>query len=410
MSGWVIDKPFLEPKKKIVTHHNTPEAVSKSRLGTVLQVLPNLNGGGVERGTIEMAQALTSAGWQSIVVSAGGKMVYELDRIGAVHITLPVASKNPLVMRKNVKRLMKVIEEHNVDIVHARSRAPAWSAMVAARKTGRHFITTFHAAYTRGGFLKNYYNSVMTRGEKVIAISNFIAGHILENYTVASENVVTIPRGVDYRKFNPAAVSAERIIKMASDWQLPDGLSVVMLPGRLTRLKGHEMLIEALSKLENKNVLALFVGAGEGREAYRAELNKLVVDKGLEGKVQIKDYCTDMSAALMLADVVVSATSVPEGFGRVSVEAQAMGRPVIATAHGGSLETVVNGETGWLVPVDDVDSMTKALELALGMTATERELVATRTRQHVIDNFTIDAMCDATLKVYSDLLAGDMVS
>lgn len=393
-----------------MTQHNTPSAASESRLGTVLQVLPNLDGGGVERGTIEMAGALKAAGWQSIVVSAGGKMVYELDRVGAVHVTLPVESKNPIVMRQNVKRLMKVIEGYNVDIVHARSRAPAWSAMVAARKTGRHFVTTFHAAYTRGGFLKNYYNSVMTRGEKVIAISDFIAGHILENYSVAPEKIVTIPRGVDYKKFNPAAISAERIIKMASDWQMPDGLSVVMLPGRLTRLKGHVMLINALAKLKNKNVLALFVGAGEGREAYRAELNKIITENGLEGRVQIKDYCTDMPAALMLADVVVSATTVPEGFGRISVEAQAMGRPVIATAHGGSLETVIEGETGWLVPVDDVDSMAAALEEALKMTADQREIVAARTRQHVIDNYTIDTMCQATLKVYTDLLSRNSAS
>jgi len=369
-----------------------------------MQVLPNLNGGGVERGTIEMAAALKNAGWNSLVVSGGGTMVYELERLGVPHITLPVASKNPLVMFQNIGRLKKVIEEYNVDIVHARSRAPAWSALAAARKTGCRFLTTFHAAYTRGGFFKNAYNSVMARGDKVIAISDFIAKHIVQNYGVQEDKVVTIPRGVDCKKFNPAAVSAERIIKMASDWQLPDGVSIVMLPGRLTRLKGHELLIRALARLKDRNVLALFVGAGEGREAYRGELNSLVRDLEMEGKVQIKDYCSDMPAALMLADVIVSASTVPEGFGRISVEAQAMGRPVIATAHGGSLETVVDGETGWLVPVGDEEAMSNALESALGMSSDERERVAAKTRQHVTETFTIDSMCGATLSVYAQLM------
>lgn len=391
--------------KNNLKQHNTPPPQDESYLGTVLQVLPNLQGGGVERGTIEMAAALKTAGWLPIVASAGGPMVHELTRMGVRHIAMPAASKNPFVMWKNVKRLERIIHEYNVDIVHARSRAPAWSAREAARKTGKRFVTTFHAAYTRGGFFKNYYNAIMVRGEKVIAISHFIAKHIQDNYKVAENQLITIPRGVDYRKFNPAAVSAERIIKMASDWQLPDGVPVVMLPGRLTRLKGHELLIRALAQVENRNFLALFVGAGSGREGYRKELNKLIVDVGLEGKIQIKDYCADMPAAMMLADVMVSATQVPEGFGRVSVEAQAMGRPIIATAHGGSLETVVDGETGWLVPVDDVSAMSQALEKALGMTASERENVATKTRQHVIDHFTVEKMSEATLRIYEQLLA-----
>ncbi|WP_169569494.1 glycosyltransferase family 4 protein [Sneathiella limimaris] len=371
---------------------------------TILQVLPSLEGGGVERGTIEIAAAIQAAGGRAIVVSAGGKMVYELDRVGAKHITLPVQSKNPLVIRKNTKRLLKVIEDEKVDLVHARSRAPAWSAMGAAKAAKIPFVTTFHAAYGRGGVLKNWYNSVMAKGDRVIAISDFIARHIQENYQTPAEKIITIARGVDCRKFNPAAVSAERIIKMATDWALPDGVPVIMMPGRLTRLKGHVELIEALAKLENRNFLALFVGAGSGREAYRNELNNLVIQKGLQGKVQIKDYCADMSAALMLADVVISATNVPEGFGRVAVEAQAMGRPVIATAHGGSLETIKDGETGWLVPVGDTDAMAKAIDQALGMSPAEREVIAEKTRQFVLQNFTVEKMCNATLDVYRNLL------
>ena len=389
-----------------MTDHNIAPQAKESRALTILQVLPNLEGGGVERGTIEMAAAIQAAGWNSIVVSAGGKMVYELDRIGVRHITMPVHSKNPLVIRQNLRRLVKLIRAEKVDVVHARSRAPAWSAYGAARKTGAHFVTTFHAAYTRGGMLKNWYNSVMARGEKVIAISDFIANHIKENYQVNEADIVTIARGVDCRRFNPGAVSAERIIKMATDWALPDGVPVIMMPGRLTRLKGHTSLIEALARIPDKNFLALFVGAGSGREAYRSELNKLVLEKGLQGKIQIKDYCSDMSAALMLADVVVSATTVPEGFGRVSVEAQAMGRPVVATAHGGSLETVVNGETGWLVPVGDLDAMAQAIKTALELTPEQREVFAEKTRQFVMTNFTVEKMCDATLDVYRSVVDG----
>ncbi|WP_321575853.1 glycosyltransferase family 4 protein [Sneathiella sp. P13V-1] len=390
-----------------MNQHNTSFAKNESQdkqVRTIMQILPALEGGGVERGTIEMAAAIKAKGWNAIVVSNGGKMVYELDKIGATHLTLPVHSKKPWVMYRNIKRIRQVIERYGVDLVHARSRAPAWSAYAAARAEKVPYVTTFHAAYTRGGFFKNAYNGIMARGQKVIAISDFIAGHIAENYMTPEDKIVTIPRGVDCHKFNPGAVSAERIIKMATDWALPDGVPIIMLPGRLTRLKGHVELIQALSRLEDKNFLALFVGAGQGREAYRTEITNLVKSKGLEGKVQIKDYCSDMPAALMLADIVVSATNVPEGFGRISVEAQAMGRPVIATAHGGSLETVLNGETGWLVPVGDIDAMASAVKTALGMSGEEREKVAARARQHVTDNFTVEKMCNATLEVYEDVL------
>lgn len=351
-----------------------------------------------------MAAALKEYGWLPIVASAGGIMEYELKRIGVRHITLPVASKNPMVMYKNIRRLIEVIEEFDVDIVHARSRAPAWSALAAARKTNCHFVTTFHAAYTRGGYFKNLYNGVMAKGEKVIAISDFIAGHIQEHYDTAPGQIVTIPRGVDCRKFNPAAISAERIIKMASDWHLPDGVPVIMLPGRLTRLKGHTAFINALAKLENDHFLALMVGSTEGREAYCEELNALIKSKELEGKVQIKGHCDDMAVALMLSDVVVSATTIPEGFGRVAVEAQAMGRPVVATAHGGSMETVLDGETGWLVPVDDEDAIAAALTAAINMTSDQREAVAALARQHVVEKFAIEKMCQSTIAVYSNLL------
>ena len=389
---------------EIDPEHSTPSTEGERRHPTVLQILPSLNGGGVERGTIEMASALKEKGWTPIVASAGGIMTHELKRIGVRHINLPVASKNPFVMQRNVSRLAAIIREFNVDILHARSRAPAWSAYFAAKKTGAHFVTTFHAAYNRGGFFKNAYNAIMTKGERIIAISDFIADHIRTHYDVAPEKIITIPRGVDCRKFNPAAIHAERIIDMARSWGLPDGVPVIMLPGRLTRLKGHTTFIEALARIKDREFLALLVGSTEGREAYCAELNKLVVSHGLEGRVQIKGHCDDMAVALMLSDVVVSATSVPEGFGRIAVEAQAMGRPVIATAHGGSMETILDGETGWLVPVGNVDAMASALASAIDLSSEARETVAHRARQHVLEHFAVEHMCSTTIALYEDVL------
>jgi glycosyltransferase involved in cell wall biosynthesis len=384
--------------------HSIPSSQSESRHRTVLQILPSLNGGGVERGTIEMASALKENGWTPIVASSGGIMTQELKRIGVRHITLPLASKNPVVMHRNISRIAAIVREFDVNIIHARSRAPAWSAYFAAKRTGAHFVTTFHAAYNRGGFLKNAYNAVMTRGERVIAISDFIADHILSNYDVAPEKVITIPRGVDCRKFNPAAIHAERIFDMARSWDLPDGVPVIMLPGRLTRLKGHTTFIEALARLKEREFLALLVGSTEGRESYCEELNTLVKSSGLEGRVQIKGHCDDMAVALMLSDVVVSATTVPEGFGRVAVEAQAMGRPVIATAHGGSMETVIDGQTGWLVPVGDVNAMATALKEAINLSSEQRESVAITAREHVMTHFAIEHMCNGTIALYEDVL------
>ncbi|MZR30022.1 glycosyltransferase [Sneathiella sp. DP05] len=384
--------------------HSTPSPLNERRHPTVLQILPGLHGGGVERGTIEMASALKEKGWTPIVVSSGGIMIHELKRIGVRHLTLPVDSKNPFVMRRNIARLAAIVREYDVDILHARSRAPAWSSYFAAKKTGAHFITTFHAAYNRGGFFKNAYNAIMTKGERVIAISDFIADHIHRHYDVPPGNVVTIPRGVDCRKFNPAAIHAERIIEMARNWGLPDGIPVIMLPGRLTRLKGHQTFIKALARIKDMEFLALLVGSTEGRDAYCAELNDLVKDNGLEGRVQIKGHCDDMAVALMLSDVVVSATTVPEGFGRIAVEAQAMGRPVIATAHGGSMETIIDGQTGWLVPVDDAETMSDALAAAINLTTDEREAVALHAREHVMTHFAVEHMCNATIALYEDIL------
>jgi glycosyltransferase involved in cell wall biosynthesis len=378
-----------------------------ARQPVILQVLPRLVTGGVERGTVEVAQAITEAGWKAVVASEGGPMVRELIRAGAVHVELPMASKNPWTMRQNVSRLAAVIREHNVDIVHARSRAPAWSAMAAAHRTGAKFMTTFHGTYNLGWFgLKHIYNSVMTRGERVIAISEFIAEHARRVYGTRPEKIRVIHRGVDLKKFDPVRVSPERIIQLAHKWRLPDGYPVIMLPGRLTRWKGQEVLIRALAELGRHDVRCLLVGSDQGRTGYRQELVDLIRKTGLTDVVHIVDECNDMPAAYMLTDVAVSASTDPEAFGRVVVEAQAMGRPVIATDHGAPRETILPGRTGWLTSPGDPHSLAQALDRFLALSADERGDMAQLAQSFVRANFTKESMCSRTLAVYDELLSG----
>ena len=370
----------------------------------VLQILPTLATGGVERGTVDIAAALTASGWRSVVASAGGPMVHEVERVGGQHITLPVDSKNPLVMRRNTKAIAEVIRNHNISIVHARSRAPAWSARSAAQDCGVPFMTTFHGTYNFSNPAKKAYNAIMTKGERVIAISEFIGRHIEENYGTPRERIRVVPRGIDVENFNPDSVSPERMIQLSQAWRLPDDAPVIMLPGRLTRWKGQSVLIEAARRLGRPDVRVLLVGDDQGRTGYREELETQIARIGAEGIIHLTGPCRDMAAAYMLADVVVSASTDPEAFGRVAAEAHAMGRPVIASDHGGARETVISGETGWLVPPGDADALARALRTALTMTDEERDTVARRAVAHVHENFTKTQMCAATLGVYSELL------
>jgi glycosyltransferase involved in cell wall biosynthesis len=381
----------------------------------VLQVLPSLEigGGGVERTAIDIAAAIRANGAPAFVASSGGQLVSELDRRGAQHITLPLASKNPLVMRRNVQRLVDIIEEHGINIVHARSRAPAWSARAAARRTGCSFLTTFHGAYNYGtgltGAWKKRYNAVMADGDLVIANSHFIADLLRTDYGVPEDRIRIVPRGIDLNVFDPARTKVARVVDLASRWNLPDDASVVMLPGRLTRWKGQSLFIEALALLkdrlgaDNFKIVGLLVGADQGREAYRAELEQLVKSRGLAGQVQLLGHCADMAAAYMLTDVVVSASTDPEAFGRVVAEAQAMGRPVVVADHGGAAEQVMAGETGWLFPPGDAKALADALSNALAIDANARARLADMAIGHVRQLYSKTGMCSATLDIYAEL-------
>jgi glycosyltransferase involved in cell wall biosynthesis len=370
----------------------------------VLQVVPSLVTGGAERGTIEIAAAIVADGGTAIVASEGGTMENDLRRAGALHLKLPAASKNPIVMYRNIARLEQIIAAYKVDIVHVRSRAPAWSARTAAQRAGCHFITTFHAPYNFSNALKKRYNQIMTEGERVIAISEFIADHVRENYNVERTRLRVIRRGIDIARFDPDRVSAERMIQLSTRWRLPDGVPLILMPGRLTRWKGQTVLLEALSQLKDIDYRCVMVGSDQGRTAYRRELEALIARCGLGSRASIMDECNDMPAAYMLSDVVVSPSTDPEGFGRTVGEAQAMGRPVVASDHGGAREQIIAERTGFLFPSGDAAALAAGLRKALSLAPDVRARLHDEAIARVRGEFSKDLMCARTLAIYREVL------
>jgi len=247
----------------------------------IMQVIPELGPGGAEQGCIDMAASIIQNGGQAIIVSHAGSRVHELARIGAVHINMPVHSKNPVIMWKNAIKLRSLIQRYNVDIVHARSRAPAWSAWRACKKTRARYMTTCHAPYNISGEAKKFYNSSIAQGERVIAISNFVAQYLHQHYDLDERTIRLVPRGIPMEKFHPTAVTPERLITLSSQWRIPDGANIIMLPGRLTRWKGHHVFVDALAALNRKDLFGVIIGSDQGRKEYSAELNEYIQSKGL---------------------------------------------------------------------------------------------------------------------------------
>ncbi len=369
----------------------------------ILQVIPRLGVGGAERAAIDVSRAIVAVGGRALVASEGGALEPELLRTKATHIPMPAGSKSPFTILRNAGRLADLIRREGVDLIHARSRAPAASALKAARRTGVPFVTTFHAAYNFSNRIKKSYNAVMARGDRVIAISDFIADHVREHYAVGDDRLRRIHRGIDMVGFDPAAVGSERVASLAARWNLPDGVPVAMLPGRLSRWKGHGVMVEAMARLE-RDAICLLVGVGWGREGQRRELERAIARRNLEGRVVMIEDVRDMPAAYRLADVVVSASVAPEGFGRVAVEAQAMGVPVVATDHGGARETVDAGSTGWLVRPNDPSALSRAVAEALDLDEEARVKLAAMARARAVGLFSRPAMCAATLNVYRELI------
>ena len=377
----------------------TPESPPDKTV--VLQVLPSLVTGGVERGTIEIAQAIAEADGVALVASAGGPLVSTLERVGGRHLALPLDTKNPLAIWHNVARLEALIRTEKVALVHARSRAPAWSAWLACQRTGTPYVTTYHGTYNENLPFKRLYNSVMARGKIVIAASRFIADLVHARHGVPMDRIRVIPRGVDPAIFDPAAVVPDRLVRLARKWRLPDGAPTVTLPGRLTSWKGHSVLLDAIARLERKDVCCVFVGADQGRAAYTARLMKEAMALGIGDRVRLVGHCEDMPAAMLLSDVVVHASTQAEAFGRVVIEAQAMARPVIAADLGGPVETVVHGVTGWRVSPGNPEALAATLEVALAMTIEERVTMGALARASVP---TVRRMQEATLDVYEAVL------
>ncbi|MCF8506608.1 MAG: glycosyltransferase family 4 protein [Caulobacter sp.] len=376
---------------------------------TLLQVTPELETGGAEQTTIDVAQAVIAAGGKALVASRGGRMTSRLLADGGRLHEMPVQSKNPLVMLGNAARLIDLIRTEKVSLVHARSRAPAFSALWAAHATGVPFVATYHGVYNAHSGLKRWYNAVMTRGDLVIANSDYTRDHVLAQHHLDPNRIVTIPRGVDLTRFDPRKVPPERIDGLRAAWGLPADRAklVFLLGGRLTRIKGHLSIIAAAARMKaqgRNDFVVVFAGDDQGRTEYRQEILTAIADAGMGEVVKVVGHCDDMPAAFRLADVALLPTLKPESFGRTAVEPQVMERPVIVSDHGGARETVVEGETGWRVPPGDVDAWARAMTTALTVGGERRRAMGEAAASRARRLYSVDAMCEATLEVYARVL------
>ena len=376
----------------------------------ILQVIPDLSAGGAERTTIEIAEALKAAGAIALVASAGGRLERELGRVGGELIRMPtIGSKNPLKMSANTSELSRLIGARKVSLIHARSRAPAWSALWAARRMKRPFVTTYHGVYNAKSSLKRLYNSVMARGDAVIANSEFTAAHVRETYPDAAGRLVTIPRGVDLARFTPGAIPDERKAALVKEWGLdPAGAeTLILFPGRLTGWKGQRDAIAAAALLSARGLppwRMIIAGDAQGREDYETELRHMISSSGLDGRVALVGHCDDMPAALALADIVIAPSREPEAFGRVAAEAGAMGVPVIGSNLGGQREVVISGETGLLTPPADPAALADAMADLLARGPEGRKALGAAAKARISEKYTSAALQKATLAVYDRLI------
>ena len=382
---------------------------------TILQIIPELDTGGAELSTIEIADAITSAGGRAIVLTEGGRLVQRLRDTGAEVQFFPAAAKSPFRLLWNAHRIANVIRRDGVDLVHARSRAPAWSALLAARRTGVPFVTTYHGAYSEKSDAKRLYNSVMARGDAVIANSHYTSDLIRMRYGTPRAKLHVIHRGVDGRLFDPVNVAPERVAALRARWGIDDKKRVVLHAARLTTWKGQKVVIEAAALLSHQRALddTVFILAGDAqrRGAYKAALKAQIRAAGLDERVRIVGHEDDMAAAFRAAHVAVVASVEPEAFGRAATEAQVMATPVIATDIGAPPETVLgrpgvsaHRATGWLVPPGDATRLADAIAEALAMPPDENARMGARARQHVLNAFSLKQMKQQTLQVYDGLL------
>ena len=376
---------------------------------TILQVIPDLSAGGAERTTVEMAEAITQAGGRAIVVSEGGRLEPALATVGGTLVAMKVGSKNPLIIRKNTRLIEDLIQAESVSLIHARSRAPAWSAYVAAKKTGTPFVTTYHGAYSGTTGLKKRYNSVMARGDLVIANSEWTADHVQSVHETPRDKIVTIPRGVDLAAFDPDHISTERVEKIRTAWEIaPEDTRLrLVLPGRLTSWKGQGLAIDALGTLDAGERAALHLilpGDAQGRQKYVTELEDKIIAHQLGGTVSIVGHTEDMPAAYAFADIILAPSTRPEAFGRVAAEASAMAKPVIVADHGGQRETVIEGITGTRAEPGSVAALTACIRTLINLPTEARTEMGLAGQKHVRENYSKKQLQTATLGVYARLL------
>lgn len=383
---------------------------------TILQIIPRLDTGGAELSAIEIAQAIVSGGGRAIVATEGGRMADRVTAAGGELVIMAAGTKNPLRMLANAVKLRRMIKAENVDLIHARSRAPAWSALLAAQWTRIPFVTTYHGAYSEKGRLKNLYNSVMARADVVIANSNYTRQLIQGRYGTVPTRIRVIHRGVDEANFDPARVAPERRDALRERFGVAPGQRIILQAARLTSWKGQAVLIDAAALLHQAGKLddavVVLAGDAQGRDTYASELAARITRAGLERQVRLVGHVDDIPAALCLAHVAVIASTEPEAFGRSVTEAGAMGCPAIATNIGAPPETVLappltppDETTGWLVPPADVQALAARLAEALALPESDRRDMGARARAHVLRHFSLSAMKAATLAVYDEILA-----
>ncbi len=375
----------------------------------------------MESSAIEMANYSKEQGWQPVVASAGGPKAGLLAAAAVPHLTLPLASKSPWIILGNAFKLARYIRTHKVALVHARSRAPAWSAWLASRWTGVPFITTFHGTYgLSGGWVKHYYNSVMVRGPRVIANSLFIRDHIIENYGIAPENIDVATRGIDPDVWNPELFDKKAVAATRAEIDVSDGVPLILMAGRITKWKGHDLVLEALGQITDLPWVLAVAGAPDKSGAYAQQLKARAAQLGIADRIRWLGSRSDLPRLLAASQLALSGSTNPEAFGRVAIEAMAMGVPVVATGHGGSLETVLDGQTGWLVWPEHTpeaaqfgaftpQAFAQKLREAL-QNSKQLATMGKAARAHVLGIFTVERCCAAEMQAYRKVLGLDTPS
>ena len=376
----------------------------------VLQVIPKLGFGGTETGCYDLAHYLYEQDCKSYIVTSGGELLKYVDKKKVKIIKLPVHSKNPILILLNSIFLTFIILSLNINIVHARSRAPAWSCLIATKITFRNLVTTFHGTYNFSSNIKKFYNSVMVKADLLIAGSNFIFSHINENYLKylnPKKKFLVIFRGINTEYFDPDNLKKNSVSKLKTLWQIEENSKVILLPGRLTSWKGQELFIEAINKFKKLNsdldFIAVVLGSDQGRTVYKKKLERLVEQYDLTNNFRFIEKCEYMPAAYMLSDIIVSSSIEPEAFGRVSVEAQSMRKPIIASNIGGSNETIIDNKSGILFESGNADSLSKKIDEVINLDTLTLELMGKEGRKNVINRFNIEKMCLNTYSEYKKL-------